>query len=757
MIALRASLSGFLSYILSNFFISVAHILIIAGTQQFTGRKPRPFLSILAVMAYMVFFSYWYYVDDNYRNRLIIFLATYATMMLYAAILTLYEYRKRRLKSYLISTLFLGMLSGSFYASSVMSIFSQLGYDVLALNVVNQSVAFEQLLFMVGWTLSFSLMVSERLYAEKSVAENRFRSLVDGAPDAILVYDADLGRLVDANSRAEQMFACSRAELLAGELQRFYAPIQPDGKPAAVSIQERVRQVLSGTPCMIERELIDAKGRTVFAEVRLSRLPSVGGNLIRGSFLDITERKAAEDRLQFLATHDPLTELPNRMLFTDRVEQAILVAERTGSKIAILFFDLDGFKPVNDTHGHHVGDSLLKEVAIRLKGCVRRTDTVSRQGGDEFLLLLPNLPDADAAQAIALNILDAFRAPFMIGGIELSVSASMGIALFPDDGTTYETLLKKSDLAMYHAKDDGKNTTRFYDPKIDTDEAERRRIISELRGALARQEFELHYQPQFDLSSGHLVGAEALLRWNHPVDGLVSPGSFIPLAESSGLIVDIGAWVLHEACAQAAAWHANGLPGLVVAVNLSAVQFRRTDLAQTVADAIAASGIQPWLLELELTESILIRDTDAVLATVNRLRNFGLKLSIDDFGTGYSSLSYLKRFNVDKVKIDQSFIKNIATDQSDAAIVRSICAMVHSLNLKVIAEGVEDESHLAPLREYLCDEVQGYFFARPMAPADFSRRATSWTLCRGSSGLAGARAPTAGRLLQAKPSGSRKP
>ena len=719
-------MSGFLSFIVANSLISIGHILIIHGLQQFIGRRTYPLVSFFVFTIYIADYSYWYYIDNNFRNRLIIFLATYATMMLYALRLTLSEYKKTRLKSYMVSTVFIGMLSMLFYTSAVISVFSQHGIDILSLNTVNLSFTFEHIFFMVGWTLSFSLMVSERLHtesqrlnAEKSVAERRFRTLVEGAPDAIVVYDTDLGRLVDANARAEQMFACSRSELLESGPQRFFAPVQPDGKPAQLSFAQSVRLVQDGKDRLIECELIDAEGRTVLAELRLGRLPSAGGNLIRGSFLDITERRAAEARLQFLATHDVLTELPNRLLLQDRIEQAIHAAERTGTMVALLFFDIDAFKSVNDTYGHPVGDGLLKGVAVRLSECVRKTDTVSHQGGDEFLVLLPNLSDADAAKAVATHILDAFRKPFSVDGNELFISASIGIAMFPDDGRDYETLRKKSDIAMYHAKDDGRNTSRFYDSAIDIDEAEHHRVITDLRSALVHGEFELHYQPQFNLRDGRLVGAEALLRWNHPVRGMVPPGSFIPLAESNGLIVDIGGWVLREACRQVAVWHAEGVPDLVVAVNLSAVQFRGDDLVRTVTDAIAMGGIAPGLLELELTESILIRDTEAVLATVNRLRELGVKLSIDDFGTGYSSLSYLKRFCVDKVKVDQSFIRNIATDPSDATIVKAICMMAHGLNLKVIAEGVEDEEHLVHLRNYSCDEVQGYLFARPMSPEKF--------------------------------------
>ena len=438
------------------------------------------------------------------------------------------------------------------------------------------------------------------------------------------------------------------------------------------------------------------------------------------SFRDVTDRKRAEERIHVLAFQDALTELPNRVLFRDRFEQATARADRARTKVALLFLDLDNFKTINDSLGHAVGDALLRMVASRLRQCVRDTDTISRQGGDEFLIMLADLPDAEAATPVAQKLQEQFQVPFAIEGNELTTSVSVGISFCPDDGEDFDTLLKKADTAMYRAKEAGRNTYRFFDAHMNVEAVEHLSMRNGLRTAVGRGELVLHYQPQVDLNSGEIVGAEALVRWNHPQHGLVLPGRFIPIAEESGSIVQIGEWVLREATRQAAAWRTAGWTGVVVAANLSAVQFTRGGLEKAVINALEESGIEPSMLELELTESILVRDTETTLATVKRLKTLGVKLSIDDFGTGYSSLSYLKRFEVDKLKIDQSFIRDLTIDPEDAAIVRSIIQMARSLGLRTIAEGVEDEALLHYLRIYHCDEAQGYHFGRPMPAEDFA-------------------------------------
>ncbi|MFT3961484.1 putative bifunctional diguanylate cyclase/phosphodiesterase [Propionivibrio sp.] len=435
---------------------------------------------------------------------------------------------------------------------------------------------------------------------------------------------------------------------------------------------------------------------------------------------DITERKRAEERAEFLSYHDALTGLPNQLLLKDRLQQAIAFSNTTGTKIALLILDLDRFKTINDFLGHAAGDRLLVNVAGRLLKRVRKTDTVSRQGGDEFHLLLTNLAEPDAIVTFLGELMDSMQQPYAIEGKELTISVSVGIAIYPEDGADFQALLKRADMAMYRAKDSGRNAYRFFNQEMNEDAVEQITMHAGLWRAVEAEQFVLHYQPQFDLRSGRLIGAEALIRWNHPDLGLVSPGRFIPVAEEAGLIVQIGDWVLREACREAARWRDAGAPGLVIAVNLSAVQFKRGDIERSVARALADSGLAPEQLELELTESILIRDSEHMLSTVKRLKHMGIKLSIDDFGTGYSSLSYLKRFEVDKLKIDQTFVRDLVSNPEDAAIVRAIIQMAHSLGLKTIAEGVETQQVLDTLGGYECDEVQGFWCGRPVPAEAFA-------------------------------------
>jgi len=434
-------------------------------------------------------------------------------------------------------------------------------------------------------------------------------------------------------------------------------------------------------------------------------------------FSDMTERKAAQARIEFLAHHDPLTELPNRLLLRDRMAQAMALAARSQSRVALLFLDLDRFKKINDSLGHPVGDALLKAIVDRLKGCVRDSDTISRQGGDEFIIVLNEVRDTDAVARVADKIQQRMGQPFHVGEHNLMTSFSIGVAIYPDDGNDFDTLLKKADTAMYHAKEAGRNSHRFFTEQMNLQVVEHLTLETQLRRALDNREFVLHYQPQLDLQERTIVGVEALVRWNNPESGLVPPGKFIPVAEDSGLIVQIGAWVLREACRQARAWQDAGLPPFVMAVNLSAIQFKRLDLVNTVIEALVLSDLDSQWLELELTESILLQDAEATLDTVHRLKALGVKLSVDDFGTGYSSLAYLKRFAVDKLKIDQSFVRDLASDPDDAAIVRAIIQMAHSLKLRTIAEGVETEELCNLLQLFRCDEVQGYWLAQPL-PAD---------------------------------------
>ncbi|MFN4349857.1 MAG: EAL domain-containing protein [Hylemonella sp.] len=441
----------------------------------------------------------------------------------------------------------------------------------------------------------------------------------------------------------------------------------------------------------------------------------------RGIGSDITDRQSAEQRIEYLAYHDALTGLPNRLLVQDRFEQAMAQAERSLTKVALVYLDLDNFKTINDTLGHAAGDEFLKEVARRLRSCVRDSDTISRQGGDEFLLVLRDLPDTETVSTVAIKILERLQEPLSLDAQELASSASIGVAIAPDDGRDFETLRKKADLAMYRSKESGRNTYHFFDPTMDAEAGEHLLMRNGLRRALERQEFVLYYQPQYDLNSGRLIGVEALIRWLHPELGLVAPGRFIGVAEESGLIVPIGDWVLHQACGQAVLWQQAGLPALTMSVNLSAIQFKRGNVQQSVSRALAESGLAPQLLELELTESILLQSVESVLASVRQLKQMGVKLAIDDFGTGYSSLSYLKRLDIDQLKIDQSFVRDLSTDPDDEAIVRAIIQMARSLNLKTIAEGVETEDIRSRLQAFGCDAAQGYLYSPPVPAHDIER------------------------------------
>ncbi|MBS1170746.1 MAG: diguanylate cyclase/phosphodiesterase with and sensor(s) [Burkholderiaceae bacterium] len=429
---------------------------------------------------------------------------------------------------------------------------------------------------------------------------------------------------------------------------------------------------------------------------------------------DITESKENQSRIEFLAYHDALTGLPNRMLANDRLEQAIAHAHCTRTRVAVMFLDLDDFKTINDTLGHSAGDMMLKEVATRLRQSVRDSDTVSRQGGDEFLVMLTDVGDLDAINNAAIEILTQICKPFRIEGHELSTSTSIGIAIYPEDGHDCDALLKNADMAMYNAKQSGRNTHRFFAEDMNDYVLEHLLIRNGLMRALENGEFRLHYQPQLELATGRMVGAEALIRWQHPELGMVPPNRFIQVAEESGMIIQIGSWVLQEACRQAKAWQVAGWPGLVVGVNISAIQFRRGDLEQIVLMALADSGLAPQFLELELTESILIQDVDKSLDMIRRLKNLGVRLSIDDFGIGYSSLAYLRQLPVDKLKIDQSFVREIMSRKDDAAIALSIITLAHTLQKRVIAEGVETAEQFGFMREHQCDEIQGYLFSRPL-------------------------------------------
>lgn len=433
------------------------------------------------------------------------------------------------------------------------------------------------------------------------------------------------------------------------------------------------------------------------------------------------DRKQFEQKLNFLAYHDPLTGLPNRLLMQDRLQHACYRAKRAHDSVAVMLVDLDRFKEINDVLGHDTGDQLLHEVAQRMLGCVRTCDTVARSGGDEFVLIFPDIKEEWDIETLAQRILDAFADPFMIDGHEIHSTPSIGISVFPRDGETAELLVKNSDIAMFRAKSQGRNNHQFFTPTMSDVVARRRALEISLRKAIEREEFLLHYQPQVELKTGRIVGIEALVRWQHPEKGMVPPMHFIPLAEETGLIVPIGEWVLEKACLQNKAWQEMGFDPMRVAINLSARQFHASQqqgLLETVTKVLERTQLSPDFLELEITETTAMQDLDATVAILERLHGIGVKLSIDDFGTGHSSLSYLKKFPIQALKIDRSFVKDLTEDADDAAIVRAIIAMARSLKLRVIAEGVETSEQMDFLRDHHCEEIQGYFFSKPVTPEE---------------------------------------
>ena len=484
----------------------------------------------------------------------------------------------------------------------------------------------------------------------------------------------------------------------------------------------------------IDHRICEPKGAVRHArqQVEVVDRDQAGAPLrLAGAVHDITRRRDAEEQIRRLAYYDPLTGLPNRLLFTEQLHQAIHHAERNHQQVAIMFVDLDHFKRVNDTLGHGAGDELLRVVSKRLSASLRCQDAVSRLegeaegssiarlGGDEFIVMLSGMHRPSDAANVAKRLVEALAEPVVVGGTEIFIGSSVGIAMYPNDGADIDTLLMNADTAMYRAKEAGRGGFQFYDRWMNARALDRLMMESQLRRAMDRSEFVLHYQPRVDVVTGRIVGAEALIRWQHPDKGLVQPLDFIPLVEDTGLVIPIGEWAIGEVCRQIAAWQADGISAVSVAVNLAATHLRERRLPELVQQKMQSNGLQPGLLEIEVTESILLVEPELSLLTAERLSNMGVRLSIDDFGTGYSSLSYLKRLPIHALKIDRSFVRDLAHDPDDAAIITAIIAMAHSLKLKVVAEGVETEAQLAFLRARQCDEYQGFLMRRPMAAADF--------------------------------------
>jgi diguanylate cyclase (GGDEF)-like protein/PAS domain S-box-containing protein len=564
--------------------------------------------------------------------------------------------------------------------------------------------------------------ITARKLAEQSLseAEEKYRTIFEDAVIGIFQIDAE-GHPVSINRALAQMHGYDSPGEFMAEISDI--PHQLCVNPERMSSLFREAQntgIVQGAEIEVYRK--DGAKRWVIANMRVTR--DSGGNiaLCEGTIEDITERKVAEERVQFLAYYDALTGLPNRTLLEDRVVNALSGARRRKEKIALLFLDLDRFKIVNDTLGHSVGDILLKEVAERLKRWVREQDTIARVGGDEFVIMMTGIQSAPDAAMAAERIVDLMTTKFSVRDHSLNVTCSIGISMFPEDGLDGETLLKHADAAMYSAKQKGPNNIEFFTEDLSIQMVERLNLESGLRLAIERQELYLVYQPQMDIATEKIVGVEALLRWKHPEMSLVPPDRFISVAENSGLIVPIGEWVLKTACAQARKWQDEGHPAMSIAVNVSAVQFRQDGFRDLIKRVLRETGLPPQYLELELTESLLLTNADVMFSVLQELNEMGLQLAIDDFGTGYSSLSYLKQFPVKKLKIDRSFIKNVALNASDAAITTAIIGMAKILGLKVIAEGVENEAQMSFLREHRCDEIQGYYFSKPITAAEVADR-----------------------------------
>ena len=554
--------------------------------------------------------------------------------------------------------------------------------------------------------------------ANAQTSERRFRGMVLNTPDLILVCAAP-GLVTYQSPAAETTWGYPAAELLD---RSVVALAHPDDQAALRDLWEQLQQVSpegSGQDVTrtTELRLRDGAGTWRQAELIASNMlhdPAVQGVIV--TIRDVTERKTFEQQLTKQAFYDSLTGLPNRVLFRDRLEQALVRAGRRKDAVGLLFLDLDKFKLINDSLGHHVGDKLLVEAAARLRACVRTQDTVARLSGDEFVVVLELLAGEEDALTVAKAIAHRFTCPFVLGGREIVVTTSIGVAVSDAGQEHTESLVRDADVAMYRAKSDGRGRYVLFDPSMHTDTLARLEVENDLRHALDRHELRVHYQPIITMDTGGFTEVEALVRWQHPTRGLVSPGEFIPVAEDTGLIIPLGMWVLEEACRQVVAWHEQfpAKPRLTLSVNLSPRQFQQPSLVADVAEALRSSGLPASCLKLEITESVIMRDAEATIRTLWELKDLGLQLAVDDFGTGYSSLSYLKRLPLDVLKIDRSFVSGIGRSQEDTAIIQAIMAMAKSLNLKVTGEGIETAEQASLLGEWGCDHGQGYLFSKPL-------------------------------------------
>jgi len=565
--------------------------------------------------------------------------------------------------------------------------------------------------------------ISDRKVAEDALFEEKERAQVtlNSIGDAVLTTNLP-GNVTYLNQVAELMTGWSRGDAVGRPLSEVFRIV--DGvtreaapNPAQRAIRENRTVGLAADSILLRKDGGESAIEDSAAPIHNRDGQVVGAVIV---FHDVSESRAMAQKMAYLAQHDFLTGLPNRALLTERLSRAIGQARRHGKRVGLMFLDLDYFKHINDSLGHALGDILLQRVAERLLSCIRDTDTVCRQGGDEFVILLAEIEQASDAVPVAEKLLAAVAEPCPIAGHELHLSLSVGISIFPDDGRDADEVMKNADTAMYHAKANGRNNFQFFTAEMNILAVRRLFVESNLRRALRQGEFLLYYQPKIDIASGLMVGSEALIRWQDPERGLVHPRQFVPIAEESGLIVPIGSWVLREACRQVRAWQDSGLLVVPVSVNISAVEFRHRGFLESVAQILKETGMLPSYLELELTESMLMSDAESSAEVLAALKAMGMQLAIDDFGTGYSSLSYLKRFPIDTLKIDQSFVHDIASDPDDASIVRAMVSMGKNLKQRVVAEGVETEEQLAFLRKLHCDEGQGYLFGHPLPAAEFA-------------------------------------
>jgi diguanylate cyclase (GGDEF)-like protein/PAS domain S-box-containing protein len=553
--------------------------------------------------------------------------------------------------------------------------------------------------------------MAEALFNEQERAQVTLNSIGDA------VISTDLGGQVTyLNIVAERLTGWPSAEAVGRPLEDVFKIIDADTRatvpnPMNAATHENQTVGLPPSCILVRRDGTESAIEDSSAPIHDRRGQVTGAVMV---FHDVSVARALTLKLAYFAQHDTLTDLPNRALLNDRLAQAIAVAQRHHTAMAVLYLDLDRFKHINDSLGHLVGDRLLQSVALRLSESVRTSDTVSRLGGDEFVILLSEVAHAHAAAACADKLLQAIRVPYVMDEHELHVTASVGIVIYPGDGGEAEALLKNADSAMYEAKDRGRNNYQFYRLDLNSRATERQSMENALRHALERRELLLHYQPIMNLSTGAIAGVEALIRWQHPALGFVLPSQFIAIAEESGLIVPIGRWVLREACRQVKDWQDAGLPSFRLAVNISAVELRSTEFVANVETILAETGFDPGRLELELTETFLMQDSKSTASVLNSLKGLGLQLALDDFGTGYSSLSYMRRFPIDALKIDRSFVRDLTTDADDASVVSAVINMARSLHMRVVAEGVESREQKLFLEKQKCSEAQGYYFSRPL-------------------------------------------